>query len=297
MKNVAIFCVLVFGLASVAGATTVAATVTTSSAADHVVLGISETLTTNVSQVSYPNYTGYVDEIDVRLTSISGTYLSGADTIPSTASIVGLAGGWSFPGGYAFLESEAIAPGGNPAYAVQPLDGANSSGYNQIGGPNNAPGVAYAGYSRIQYDTEEPSPSFAATGKGAGTSSYTSMVSSFVGGWNTTWTNCDITSVDATPGGAWNYNGGQPTGYGFDNTLIAAFYVTPGTTFADFYTTDGNPFGGSGNYGQFQFSYGGGRTSFVEIAGSFPASPEPATLVLLASGLVGLLAYAWKKRK
>ena len=25
--------------------------------------------------------------------------------------------------------------------------------------------------------------------------------------------------------------------------------------------------------------------------------PEPSTLVLLASGLVGLLAYAWRKRK
>jgi len=32
-------------------------------------------------------------------------------------------------------------------------------------------------------------------------------------------------------------------------------------------------------------------------AGDFAVVPEPATLLLLATGLLGLLAYAWRKRK
>ena len=58
-------------------------------------------------------------------------------------------------------------------------------------------------------------------------------------------------------------SGGIPTGYGFDNTLLASFYVSPSTQYAAFYTTDGNPWNvtsSTGGYGHFAFSYGGGRT-------------------------------------
>ena len=97
-KQVVILCAMMFGCAAVAGATGLAPgvnkmSVTTASAADTLNLGISETLTTNVGQL--PNGT-WVNEIDVRLTSISGTYL-GTDTIPSDASVVGFAGRWSSP--------------------------------------------------------------------------------------------------------------------------------------------------------------------------------------------------------
>jgi hypothetical protein len=35
----------------------------------------------------------------------------------------------------------------------------------------------------------------------------------------------------------------------------------------------------------------------VRVTATPTATPEPSTLVLLASGLIGLLAYAWRKRK
>ncbi len=44
----------------------------------------------------------------------------------------------------------------------------------------------------------------------------------------------------------------------------------------------------------------GGLTSFDYLRltpGAFAPTPEPGTLVLLATGLLGLLAYAWRKRK
>jgi hypothetical protein len=33
------------------------------------------------------------------------------------------------------------------------------------------------------------------------------------------------------------------------------------------------------------------------MAASAAAAPEPGTLALLAAGLMGLLAYGWKKRR
>jgi hypothetical protein len=38
-------------------------------------------------------------------------------------------------------------------------------------------------------------------------------------------------------------------------------------------------------------------SNFLGTAAPPPPVPEPSTLTLLASGLIGLLAYAWKKRK
>jgi hypothetical protein len=45
--------------------------------------------------------------------------------------------------------------------------------------------------------------------------------------------------------------------------------------------------------GSIGFTYGGGTTENSNLI----VAPEPATLVLLASALVGLAAYAWRKRK
>lgn len=51
---------------------------------------------------------------------------------------------------------------------------------------------------------------------------------------------------------------------------------------------------GDGSYYTLTYTGGTGNNDLVLIAHPIP---EPATMVLLASGLVGLLAYAWRKRK
>ena len=42
-----------------------------------------------------------------------------------------------------------------------------------------------------------------------------------------------------------------------------------------------------------------GFETHLDAVGSivFTSTPEPSTLVLLASGLIGLLCYAWRKRR
>ena len=83
-KQAAIFFLLVFGWAMVAGAANIPVVVTTASQWDDLSLGISETLTTNVGTL--PNGS-WVNEIDVRMTGIGGTYNFDAGIIPSTAGI------------------------------------------------------------------------------------------------------------------------------------------------------------------------------------------------------------------
>ena len=280
-KQVVIFCAMMFGCAAVAGATGLAPgvnymSVTTQSAADTLNLGISETLTTNVGQL--PNGS-WVNEIDVRLTSISGTYL-GTDTIPSDASVVGFAGKWSFPGGGAYLSSTSSSgtKGINPldgAYAGDPSDVPpySSASYTLFGDTDNPGFWANGNKSIIGFDTAGTSPGFATSGAGAGNNQYAYLATGINGNWYTSFTNCGIQSADETPGGTWSAPGGIPTGYGFDNTLLASFYVSPATQYAAFYTTDGNPWNvtsSTGGYGQFQFSYGGGRTSYVQIRSQSP---------------------------
>ena len=47
----------------------------------------------------------------------------------------------------------------------------------------------------------------------------------------------------------------------------------------------------SGDYAGYATEYGLSKVRFGA------STPEPRTLVLLATGLLGLLAYAWRKRK
>jgi hypothetical protein len=164
---------------------------------------------------------------------------------------------------------------------------------NTNGTPPQIAGAANAAYSEINFDTIGPAPGLGAAPAApqpSGNSWY--AATNLTGGWYTTYQNLYLMAPDPTPGGTWGLTGagGVPTGYGFDNTLIAAFYVSPSTTGMEFYTTDGGAFG-NGNYGQFQFNYGG--PVYVQIM----PNPEPATLVLLGTALVGLLAYAWRKRR
>jgi len=119
--------------------------------------------------------------------------------------------------------------------------------------------------------------------------------SSFFGGWLTKYNGSYSTAADQ-PGvptiGTWmpdaklsNVETTDPvlTGIGYDTTLLAQLWVKPGTNV----TFTGNPAWG-----------GWGYSGSLNLAGSFDtATPEPSTIVLAASGLIGLLCYAWRKRR
>lgn len=290
IKQVAFFSVLFFGWAVVAGAGTINCNVTTQSQNDALTLAVSETLTTNVANVSG---IGEVNEIDVFLTSIGGTYSNGADVIPSTSGMNGVVGTWTALGGSLYLPASR----GNPTLSETVNGAGGYTSTNTNGTPPQIAGAGNAAFSEINFDTIGPAPSLGAAAAAVQPSSNSwYAATNLTGGWYTTFQNLILSNPDPTPGGTWGLTGagGVPTGSGFNNTLIAAFYVSPSTTGMEFYTTDGNAFGNS-NYGQFQFNYGGGRTDYVQV---MPVpTPEPATLVLLGTALVGLLAYAWRKRR
>lgn len=282
MKNLAIFCVLVFGCAAVAGATTWNVSVTTAAAADNLQIGFAISELNNVGTLDGQA----VNEIDIRETSIGGTYLNGAQTIPSNAALVGIAGTFYFTGG--------------PAYLYQ-ASSKSGPGFGNVGntqdwsfGDLDYPGW-WAGTnvdqsaSRIAFDTKEPNPAFAAVGtndSGNGNIFDATAIT------YAAYTNNNNYDLFPHP-----YPGNIPYTQ-YDPGLLAAFYVSPSVTGVQFYTTNGqawNVANSTGGYSQMQFGYGGGRTAYVEITAT--ASPEPATLALLGSGLLGLLAYAWKRRK
>ena len=53
----------------------------------------------------------------------------------------------------------------------------------------------------------------------------------------------------------------------------------------------------SGTLGNAAISVTDGHTLYGTFALPAAPAPEPGTVVLLATGLMGLLAYAWRKRK
>jgi hypothetical protein len=95
-------------------------------------------------------------------------------------------------------------------------------------------------------------------------------------------------SEDGGSGQAYTgFTGGWFTsGAGLVNGNIMATFIVPTG-----WNPTANPITFEGPIG---FDYGGGHTQNAEL---LTTTPEPATLVLLVSGLVGLLAYAWRKRK
>jgi hypothetical protein len=111
----------------------------------------------------------------------------------------------------------------------------------------------------------------------AGTGGYT-VVSSGSGATAGSW----YADKDITPSqdlSAFDADAGTESDDGIDETLLAKMYVTKGADVS---------FSGA-------FGFSNGTTpnaSFTTVA-----VPEPGTLAMLAAGLFGLMAYAWRKRK
>jgi hypothetical protein len=269
IKQVAISSVLVFGWTLAAKAsiiTTIPITTHCWSDQDALTMGITEVRTSSLLML----YGVTLDEIDVYLTHVGGTYLNGSCTIPADTAVSSISGKWTFPGGAAFLPypdaTRYLYNGADPI-----------SGWNPVGSPD----------SFLNFDAAGPSPATSCAGGRVGTTCYFAATS-ITGAWQSTYPALDLAAVDDTPGGDWGYdiyNNYWPTGYGFDNTLVGTFYVTPSTTAVLFGPTD------AGTYGQWTFTYGDdSRTNYVTFV------PEPATLVLLSAGLVCLLTVALRRR-
>jgi hypothetical protein len=107
----------------------------------------------------------------------------------------------------------------------------------------------------------------------------TSPLYTVVGGsWFTTDNTLFLRPTDVTPPSSPELDDGN------DETLIAKIYVQAG--------------GGVRYNGKFN-AYNPTTHGNTTLTGVFniPGVPEPSTLVLLATGLMGLLAYAWRKRR
>jgi hypothetical protein len=74
-----------------------------------------------------------------------------------------------------------------------------------------------------------------------------------------------------------------------DDEPLSPIYLDTGDVFAKVYTTVGAQLSLSGLFGLNNGHSAGGTFSV--------AVPEPGTLAMLAAGLFGLVAYAWRKRK
>jgi hypothetical protein len=108
-----------------------------------------------------------------------------------------------------------------------------------------------------------------------------------------------------TPGGlAGNFTSG--TAAGQSDTSVYGSWYTGGTALADgslmatFFVHAGDNVSFHSTLNADQRAIGGwGLSGSVERQGDFATAvvPEPASLFLVASGLVGLLCYAWRKRR
>ncbi len=86
---------------------------------------------------------------------------------------------------------------------------------------------------------------------------------------------------------SFNLTGGNGLAYTGDQRYIASWLGYIGDQFWSNTVLSSADRNSVGSYLQTQYG----------ISGSYVGVPEPSTLVLLGAGLLGLLCYAWRKRK
>jgi len=258
IKLVAIFAVLLFGVAAVANATTY--TLATQPYAGGEAAGwnagFSATFELDVTPLS-SNGNGSQDELAVVLDSLTD--------VAAGSTLTAMEGTWAITGSSGF----------------ELVSDANIAKYNTYLSSKHSALVTWGTYTNTAYSQAAwPTP----THGGPYTQSDASLSTT---GFDT----LDGSGVWGRTGSGENFTSFQGSWYTNDAPLSV------GSTIADLFVPAGwtpSPTSVLTYQGVLGFSYGGGHTQNAEIV---TATPEPATLVLLASGLVGLLAYAWKKRK
>ncbi len=100
----------------------------------------------------------------------------------------------------------------------------------------------------------------------------------------------------------WKYTAGldrQGPAGGFDQSITTAggtvLPASDNINFIDFLATPIDPTA-LGPYSSVDLTAGGGISSFT-VTGEAVATPEPSTLALLAACAIGLLGYAWRRRR
>jgi len=178
-----------------------------------------------------------------------------------------------FEGNFAtFYSADNINVLSGPAGTLRTAEGVQSQATRGNTPPFDPQGDGdWISYTNRTYRTTDLIPNFysfvnfpTSTGSLTPTSLWVETASSLAGSW--------YTSSNGTKLG--------------DNGLIAQLYVG---------TKDGVTFTGTSGWGGWGFSGSGNLHGNFTIPAQ--TTPEPSTLLLAASGLIGLLCYAWRKRR
>lgn len=207
-------------------------------------------------------YNSTLDEVTLNIASITGS------DVPANEYLTGVKGPWTMPSGGYFN-----------------LTGTTTSWPTKLSNDSDAQDTA-APTSWLDfglYVSADPHTRAGQNGSNASQWNSFTVTYSADGGSGGIY-NYFLGPIDYTPGDDGSGNAGEA----FDNTLLATFFVTHTTPSLAGQTI----FNGIANY-----SFYGGGNAFGSIPTTVVVTPEPSTLALLGSGLFGLLAYAWRKRK
>ena len=210
-------------------------------------------------------FNGTYDKVVLNVTGITGS------DVPTGTPITGLEGTWTLPaGGYFYLNSSA---------ATWPAKLSNDADAQDVAGPETW--LDFGNYNSANTHS-----------RGGQNGSNNNQWNAFTISYNCdpsiygTYYNYFIGPTDYTPGN----DGSGNAGAGFDNTLLAVLYVTHATPDLSGKTI----FSGTGDYA---LPLGGGAQSGIATTLQVVGVPEPSILALLGCGLMGLLAYVWRKRQ
>lgn len=290
MKKIAVFCVVLFGFAALAGATTIPLVSGNGPNPANPNFDMNAYLTITPNNTTDSNGVHY-DLVKLIINAANqNPYLPDPVTEVTPTGTTAIAGTFENAGafhgaGYSLVSDTAVASVN--ASFNSPPDPAVVDWASYATG-TTAPG-APGGY--YDYNNNPLSYIHYADSDGIGPRDLAGILSNGGNGGNT------VPGVDDWLFG--DFNAGWSAGL-VDNNPVP---INPGGTIASLYVAEAvpgtawAPTSGTAIYtGAIGFNPNGFTNNSNYYAYALP-TPEPASLVLLTSGLVGLLAYAWKRRR